>query len=312
MASGIFSLTKSVQEEADDIVALFNKNYKDGYYNQNFSSGENLRKLISQESFIGVTAKSNHKIVGFSGIYVDKYAELNKIYLANFLVDEDYRGKGLGNLIDEKKVEICNSIAGRSIVYSILAETTIASVKIKENYGYKIWGIRLFYGELEPNQTGDGHLLVMGKSIGIEEKMRDLDNLHAMTRAMINLTSTPAQFSSKVAIAHSLFCAYYPSNVDFGQYACIVKQSDYGFPIESIIERVLLNKDTCPYLVIRLDIKDVNPKVEEAILNAGFFPTSFLPHFDHGADIIEYQYVSPEKISRISKLIPYYDLVFKN
>lgn len=83
-----------------------------------------------------------------------------------------------------------------------------------------------------------------------------------------------------------------------------------GVELVTIIEKVLKNKDY-PYLVIRLNIDVVTPALETILLKNNFFPTSFLPYFNHGKDVIEYQYISSEKLTIISELLANRDLILQ-
>lgn len=303
-----FILSKAKTEEAEQIIQLFQNNYKDGYYNSNFSSADNLRKLLNNSGFIGISAYCDDQIVGFSGIYVDSIGEFNKIYLANFLVDADYRGMGVGNLIDEKKLEICNSIAGKSVVYSIVGETSLPSIQIKKTYGYDIWGIRLFYGEWEPNQSGDGHLALIGRTIGFEQEQTEFPMLHELTRKLVVSTNNERKFVDMPNHHTQLYWLERPSQVEFGQYAGMLRESEYGYPIEVAIREMLTHKEY-PYIALRVSALDISVECERVLLEHNFFPTSFMPYFDKGTDVIEYQYICPEKMGRISESLANKELI---
>lgn len=138
------TITETNLEEAVAIIELFNKNYKNGYYNSNFKSEEKLCNLISKENFIGLTVKLEKEIIGFSGIYICVESNINKIYLAHFLVDENHRYKGIGKIIDRRKEAICEAIYGKSIVYSILGIEFSGLTGSKKNKWLQFMGCTSF------------------------------------------------------------------------------------------------------------------------------------------------------------------------
>lgn len=301
------TLTQAVDTDSAELIELFRNNYKDGYYNKNFATKESLAALISQDDFVGLTARYNGKVVGFSGIYMSKKTQYNEVYLAHFLVDQAHQGLGVGKLIDQKKLEFCDYLEPRSIVLSILGEGSPACVQIKKKYQYSLWGVRLFYGEWEPNQNGDGHLLVVGRVVKFAATIKALPNLHALTQKLIRSTDTMVSFDLSVA-GENRFWVEYPDEVQFGQYACLVRTCAAGISLQEIIARVTQNKDN-PYIVIRVNVEGFSRTLENILLESGFFPTSFLPYFDNGLDVIEYQYIRPDKIERLSNNLANKDLI---
>lgn len=294
-----FLVSTAVASDATAIFELFKTNYKSGYYNKNFASPAAIVALIARADFTGIVVKDGSKLVGFSGIYTQIKQGYNEIYLANFLVDTDYRGLGVGSIIDERKLKYCEQLKPRSIVYSILGESSQASVQIKKKYLYDVWGIRLFYGEWEPNQDGDGHLWVFGRTVGFEQGSKRFPALHSMTRALIQSVQPTCEFLASDTVAIMLLEVQYPDNVEFGQCACLARISEAGTPIATVLDQ-LIEHDDWPYIALRINVDGHSAELENILLAHNFFPTCYLPYFDDGVDVIEYQYVKPEKLDRIS------------
>ncbi|WP_455654263.1 GNAT family N-acetyltransferase [Phascolarctobacterium sp.] len=301
---------KTEVEDAGEIINLFNKNYKNGYYNKNFQSIAKLQELIKNKCFIGIKAWREGKIIGFSGIYIKTDNNINIVYLAHFLVDEEYRNCGIGKSMDHEKNLICESLPGKSVVYSILGLGSLSSLKVKEKSGYDFWGVRLFYGEWEPNQDGDGHLIVAGKLIGFDNSVHKFPYLKKATRKLLESCNIRTRFSKerpKIAKA-SLYILDRPYKVEFGQCRFQVREQDdlikkTGVCFLEIIEIVLQNRNY-PYLVISLCANIITEEIETLLYEHNFFPTDFMPFFENGKDVLEYQYLSEDKIDRISDFLP--------
>lgn len=293
--------------DAGAVIGLFNKNYKNGYYNINFQSEEKLRQLLSNKNFIGLTVRDGKEIIGFSGIYISVESNINKIYLAHFLVDEAYRYKGVGKALDQRKMNICESIPGKSVIYGILGLSSMASLEVKKSGGYSLWGVRLFYGEWEPNQDEDGHLAVVGKLIGCGDTVHEFPNLNEATRKLIKSSDIKCIFGN-INSALKKYVVQYPNNIEFGQYACTIKRSDDlnkegGPEFQAVIDHVVKNKEY-PYIALRINTKLLTEDNEKMLYRNGFYPTSFLPFFDNGEDLLEYQYILKSRSDRLSDLLP--------
>lgn len=301
------TITETNLEEAVAIIELFNKNYKNGYYNSNFKSEEKLCNLISKENFIGLTVKLEKEIIGFSGIYICVESNINKIYLAHFLVDENHRYKGIGKIIDRRKEAICEAIYGKSIVYSILGLSSLASLEVKKTSGYSLWGVRLFYGEWEPNQDNVGHLAVVGKLIRCGDKVHEFPNLNEGTQKLIKSSGIKCIFKN-INRTLKKYVVRYPDDIEFGQYACTIKRIDDlnkegEVDLQTVIDYVLKNKEY-PYIALRINTQLLTAKNEEVLYRNGFYPTSFLAFFDNGEDMLEYQYIIKDKVDKISNFLP--------
>lgn len=231
-------------------------------------------------------------------MYKQKQKNMNKVYLSHFLVDKEFRGLGIGNMIEQKKVDLYENLPGKTVVYSILSESSGASIQIKKNFGCDVWGVRLFYGEWEPNQVGNGHLVVVGRTYGFEDIKRNLPNVHPMTQKIIKETVTNSCFIDQPTGAAKGIAAY-PESVQYGQYACTVRCSQEGEEIFRIIHKMKENPDY-PYIAIRLSTRGYDQAIDDVLLKNNFFPTSFLPYYDDGADVIEYQYISNNRADDLS------------
>ena len=121
-----YEICKADDSHVRKIVELFKKTYKNGYCTSLFECESDLKEFLKDENFIGLVAvMPDQTIIGFSGLYFEKcdYAKnasgimqaiedrkrglkthsisnIHHVYLANFVVDEEYRGLGVGKAIE--------------------------------------------------------------------------------------------------------------------------------------------------------------------------------------------------------------------
>ena len=316
----VFSVFKSIKirraknKDCKKIVELFIRNYPDGYYDKNFSCCKKMESLIMNEKFIGIVALDLNRetIIGFSGLYLQENKDVMKIYLSNFLVDQEYRGKGIGNMIEEEKNIFFLQQNKKIIVYSLVIPRTLGSLKSKIGHGYKIWGIRNFFGEQEPSPVGHGHLFVVGKLVNFNEIIVVAPILKKVTKNLLNSLGYPLIYLSDCAKKEDYsFEIIFPDDIKYGQCCVdIVHKKETNKTtmdiktIIEVIERLKKLTKIHAYVAIRINTNFLSAfaggVIENILLKNQFFGTSFLPYFDDGQHMIEYQYIDESKIEDIS------------
>lgn len=51
-----------------------------------------------------------------------------------------------------------------------------------------------------------------------------------------------------------------------------------------------------PYIAIRVDVGCLSTRLDKFLIENGFYPTSYLPYWNEGNDVIEYQYIANDKL----------------
>lgn len=126
--------------------------------------------------------------------------------------------------------------------------------------------------------------------------------LQAMTQKIIRKAIGNVSFAARQQMPFRV-CAEYPKNILYGQAFCTVRYDAEGQELVEVIEKMQAYRE-CPYLAIRVNVGMFNGEAERLLIDRGFLPTSFLPYFDDGDDIIEYQYIGTEKQNLLSEYLP--------
>ena len=319
-----YEICKADDSHVRKIVELFKKTYKNGYCTSLFECESDLKEFLKDENFIGLVAvMPDQTIIGFSGLYFEKcdYAKnasgimqaiedrkrglkthsisnIHHVYLANFVVDEEYRGLGVGKAIEAEKDKICSSLPGQTVIYSFVVEDSAQSIKLKLDYDYDIWGTRVFYHTLDNGEKG--HILIMGKVVGCDKKEMYMEPVSDITAVLVNNSSKQIvrriqknnenpQFKRKVV---------YDAEPAKNRVYCNVKYDPNGDSIETIIQNIKNKKGT--YAAIYIEAQDIGiHNADKILIQNNFFPVVILPHFADGKDIIEYQYIDDALASMI-------------
>lgn len=175
---------RAESKDSREIVDLFRRNYPEGYYETHFANESTMKELLLSDFYVGLVARNleTSEVMGFSGMKIEETNGWQRIYLCNFLVDEPCRGFGVGRQLD---ISLENYLKKDNIpktTYGLVIPRTKASLKSKINQGYPIWGIRNFFGLLEPSPVGVGHLFTIGKIFNIKEETIELPYISPITK----------------------------------------------------------------------------------------------------------------------------------
>ena len=149
--------------EITKIIGLFKKNYGNYHY-QCFSSKEKFIEKMKNDSLHFVYLVDDDKVVGFAGYYLrnNEKTSQKEIFLAHLLVDNDYRGQGLGTILENKRLNIVENIPSVDIIWASCVENPMKSVQMKLNRGFEIYGFRYNY---RPNNSVNKNALVLVKKL---------------------------------------------------------------------------------------------------------------------------------------------------
>lgn len=303
MIKNEISLRQASVKDACGIAKLFTDNYPNGYHDSAFFSETKLaEKLTHVDKFLGVVALSGDFIAGFSGLHINILGETARIYLANFLVDKNMRQNGIGKKIEKFKIGLCEKTFKKCVLYTQIHENKSAyTIPLKKSFGYSVWGVRPYFGAMEPGNIGKGHLVMMGQAIGFQKEHNNIEQVGNVAENLIKKVCPERKFITPQE--NSLFCgkADYGENPPHGQVFCQVTYAEKGENITEIIKKI--KRDGYPYISFRIDAqsKSLNGADKE-LINNGFYPVAFLPYFLDGKDVIEYQYL--ENKDALSDFMP--------
>ena len=299
-------IIKASPIHAKEIVNLFQTNHKDGYYNQTFFSENKMcYQLNDINKFCGLVAiLPGDKVVGFYGLYFQKYAEMSQNYLANFLVDASYRRYGIGKLLEQYVVEKCNELPGKKVMYTIIHdEKSVDSISLKRSIGFDIWGSRLFFGLKEPGNIGYGHMVLMGATSGFPNNLLSIENVSKVTKDLINQNTSAKRNYIEVSKKEFYCNVEYFENLEHGQIFCNLSYKKSGKDLNEIIKK--MKSTHYPYISIRIDAQSHGLHyADHKLIDNDFYPVAFLPYYFYGHDIIEYQYLHKNSIECLSEYLP--------
>lgn len=87
-----------------------------------------------------VVAEKNGKIVGYGGLWLI----IDEGHITNIAVRSEYRGQGIGNLIVEKLIDLCESIGIYNMTLEVRKSNYIAQSLYKK-YNFADYGVRPGY-----------------------------------------------------------------------------------------------------------------------------------------------------------------------
>ena len=91
---------------------------------------------------IYVVAKIGERVIGYGGMWII----IDEGHITNIAVHPDYRGQGIGNIILNSMINICNEKCVKAMTLEVRA-SNIAAQNLYKKYGFVEEGIRHKYYE---------------------------------------------------------------------------------------------------------------------------------------------------------------------
>jgi ribosomal protein S18 acetylase RimI-like enzyme len=104
-------LTKATQKAADELAALGSALHADS---RTLTTDE-LGKLLSNENLALVVVEDDGRIVGMGSLYVIPKIGKQNAYIEDVIVDESYRGQGLGEKLVRELIDIAKQRGVKSV-----------------------------------------------------------------------------------------------------------------------------------------------------------------------------------------------------
>ena len=274
-------------ELIDQIVNLFKCNYNQYHY-EAFQSKGGIINLFSDRQFECLILYEQGKVLGFAGYYIKNYFSSNilEILLAHLLVDENYRGKGYGSLLEKYRLELIEKIKKPKVIYASCVENPRNSIQSKIKRNFYMGGFRYQY---RPGKFERTNSVVMIYTGGLHKKIC-IECPSNLTQKVMKIGNPEIYF--KDAIWNNSYTIKKINEQKLGRIVCHIFSNDRkGEKIDDYFLKILeQNKEK--YIAVYLSPAIQGFKyIDKILINNSFYPLSYIPYIGDGAGIIEYQYV---------------------
>jgi hypothetical protein len=290
------SIIQGTPEYSERIVALFKKNYRN-YHFVEFNDVDKNREFIEKNK--GYLAIHGDKVVGFAAAYYKPFENAVCVKLAHLLVDEDYRSNGkyyqgysIGEKLEDARNKFYENLHKNIDDKPLLVYASCVpgrSVELKKNIGFKMLGVRTNYGPKGENRV------IMGKIYNCSQLKRHFETPTDKTQCFLkciseklNSDKLPVEFIYKDPCNGAIQNKYQiaPSSVSCRISA---ESSASGSDLDEAINTIL--QSNIQYKSFFIEPSCANFSAVDAKLNEkGFVPAVYLPFYNNGADVIEYQH----------------------
>jgi GNAT superfamily N-acetyltransferase len=288
----------ALPEHYRGITSLFERNYEHYHYDA-LLDYEQLTDLFSRD-FIGWVALDGNTVAGFAALYNTAEGSSSIIKLAHLLVDERYRGRHLGSLLEAER-EKYYKLTNNSIVLASCVEIPPQSMFLKKKHGFSFLGARVNY---RPDFVQRSHSILMGKYNKLVTS-KYLEKPSLWTQNLINTCCASLG-------GERIFIKKETSQIE--SYGLIVdvksgrktatpqKKSIHSLSLAETIKNI---KDgDMPYVAVKTNAaNDGFLQTDNFLIHNGFWPVIFLPDYDDNFDLLEYQYFKANQKYEYDELI---------
>ena len=121
---GVYQFRQATSSDIEDLVAFFQEqpslSYE--YFKPHDFNAKTIKKLVKRKSHLFFIVLDHHKVVGY---YFLRSFFMGKSYLGK-IVDENYRGKGIGKLMCLSAMEVAVSVGLH--MYETISKDNLASL----------------------------------------------------------------------------------------------------------------------------------------------------------------------------------------
>lgn len=279
---------------AKGVISLFINNYKNYHYD-NLIQEEGISNLLNQDKFKGIviSAKADNKVIGFAGYYMENNESKIVFKLAHLLVEKEYRGLGIGSILEEKRLERIKNYNISTIIYASCVENPPYSILLKKNRGFIICGVRVGYRPGECAYRDNS--IIMALKIQEDNYINDLLEYPLKnTRTLICNSTKAVKF-----ISGNSECNYYYKYVKKKDQ--ILSRCEYdihydedGEDIDEIIKRIV--SELYEYVSVKFSPKIKGFKyLDDKLQKNNILPMIYLPN-SNDLGSLEYQFFKNKKI----------------
>lgn len=282
---------------AEGIINLFITNYKNYHYN-NLTQKEGISNLLNKNNFKGIVLsnKKDNKVIGFAGYYLENNESKVFFKLAHLLVAKEYRGLGLGRVLEDERIKRIKKYNISTIIYASCVENPPYSILLKKNRGFIICGVRIGYRP--------GEYAYRDNSIIMALKMQEDDSNNYFIENPLENTKRIICNSIKLvkflnADFKGKYCYKYVKRKDQILSRCEydIYYDEEGEDVDEIMEQIV--SESCKYVSLRFSPKIKGFKyLDDKLQKNNISPMLYLPN-SNDLGHLEYQFFENQNVSDI-------------
>lgn len=306
---------------------LFLMNYKNYHYTK-LTNIEGIHRLLSDETFNCLCICQESRVIGFAGFYeATRDSSSVKLYkLAHLLVDANNRGRGLGTLIEDRRLFMVNKLQGSKVIYASCVENPRNSIYMKLNRGFFVNGFKYRYRNTDMKR---GNSLILVNSDAVPNAKRVdinvVNPINPMTRRLIAKGNPNVKLvNNNYAYSNRLDTTSFSKDVTnfqeirniWGQYkTSVTNDKSLGrskIRVEAVdlsVRNTIIPETDILDLIPDIGSEDyasviVSPNVDEFsrldnyLIQNKFYPVAYIPYINDYYGELEYQYLS-EGVNKI-------------
>jgi GNAT superfamily N-acetyltransferase len=279
------------------IINLFKSNYRNYHYTE-LMDEDSLKESL-KNGLIGWIAREGSRTIGFAGLYYDYLSNPMHIKLAHLLVDKNYRGRKVGDLLEQKRANFYNKLKN-VIVFASCVDKPEHSLKMKEKLGFVNLGFRKSYRPVS-EEIGSNSILMAKYSLS---SMKNFTFPYCSDKTIKLIESKSLLCGFKVNFKKNI--VKISNNINKGIVEII--ENPLQGRIRGNIGNSQVREDCFLKAVERIKYSQYRYKAFELnvlgdqfvfldmyLLTNGFSPIVFIPYFTDNICLIEYQLVGEEE-----------------
>lgn len=128
-------IRKMTEEDIDEVLEIEKESFKTPWSREAF-----VLELVKNQLASYIVAEKEGKIIGYGGLWFI----LDEAHITNIAVAAQYRGQGVGNLIMEGLIKICEEKGINSMTLEV-RKSNIVAQSLYKKYGFVSCGVRPGY-----------------------------------------------------------------------------------------------------------------------------------------------------------------------
>lgn len=271
---------------------LYKMNYQ-CYHYEKLTSYDGIKKLLCDKEFDCVCIVDEDKIVGYAGFYTRGVGNdlVQECLLAHLLVDNSYRGRGLGTMLEENRLHILKQDGIEKVIYSSCVENPKNSIYMKLNRQFFVNGFRYKYRNVA--QKKENAVILVNTVSVTKSKTISISVTSNMTKKLLKRGNPNILFTTDIE-DESLYRIIINKDEKLGRtIGRIISDELYVDRISDIKMPTALNNEYIS-IYVRPSIEGFG-NIDRFLICQNFYPICYIPYIKDYYGIVEYQFL-PEGI----------------